>query len=170
MLNIPTYEEYNGEKKIALMDNSAIAFMEQVERRGVSVKELLQGYDVVLLPNWVMEEVKDSTYRENFVEKLLEKGIPIYTVAEEKYSDLANNEEETLYKIVCAAVSKLGVMKSYLQKNVWRVDALDMDEYRTWINEMYRDWPLSSTNTAGGRVKKKNAGEISLTILAEVFS
>lgn len=47
---------------------------------------------------------------------------------------------------------------------------MDMSAYSEWISEMYRNWPLSATNTENGRDKKKNAGEISLTILAEVFS
>ena len=35
---------------------------------------------------------------------------------------------------------------------------------------MYQEWPLPRVTTGSGREKKKNAGEISLTILAEVFS
>lgn len=106
MLNIPIFHQYNGETKIALMDNSAVAFMEQVERNGVSAKELLREYDAVFIPNWVIKEVSP----------------------------------------------------------------IDMSAYSDWISEMYRNWPLSDTNTENGRMKKKNAGEISLTILAEVFS
>ena len=45
------------------MDNSAIVFMEQMGRRGISANALLRGYDVILIPNWVIEEVKDSPYR-----------------------------------------------------------------------------------------------------------
>lgn len=33
MLNIPEYRNYSGETKIALMDNSTVAFLEQVERK-----------------------------------------------------------------------------------------------------------------------------------------
>lgn len=51
MLNIPTFHQYNGETKIALMDNSAVAFMEQMERNGISAKELLRGYDAVFIPS-----------------------------------------------------------------------------------------------------------------------
>lgn len=32
MNKAPRYIQYNGEKKIALLDNSAISFMEQIER------------------------------------------------------------------------------------------------------------------------------------------
>ena len=40
MLNIPEYRNYSGETKIALMDNSTVAFLEQVERAGIYAKEL----------------------------------------------------------------------------------------------------------------------------------
>lgn len=48
-------------------------------------------------------------------------------------------------------------------------DPLEMEEYAVWMNRMYQEWPLRGTTTRSGREKKKNAGEISLTILAEVF-
>lgn len=170
MHNVPVYQKYNGEKKIALMDNSTIAFMEKVERSGVPAKELLRGYDCVLIPNWVLEEVCDSEYRIGYIERLVAEGFPIFSIAEENYADLVDGEEGNLYRIVYAAVSTLGAMKSYLHRNVEKNDPLDMEEYRVWLDEMYRNWPLSSTITESGREKKKNAGEISITILAEVFS
>ena len=55
MLNIQDYQRYSGEKKIALMDNSTVSFLEQVERAGISTKELLKDYDAILIPNWVSE-------------------------------------------------------------------------------------------------------------------
>ena len=91
-------------------------------------------------------------------------------IAEENYADFVDGEENNLYRIVYAAVSTLGAMKSYLHRNVEKVDSLDMDAYSTWIKELYNEWPLSKSTTENGRTKKKNAGEISLTILAEVFS
>ena len=33
MLNIPEYKEYGGETKIALMDNSSLAFMRMSSKR-----------------------------------------------------------------------------------------------------------------------------------------
>ena len=170
MLSIPTFHQYNGETKIALMDNSAVAFMEQMERNGISAKELLRGYDAVFIPRWVIEEVSDSSYRSEYINSLIDNGFPIYSIAEESYSELANGEEGNLYRIVYAAVSTLGALRSYMRRYVQKEDTIDMSAYSDWISEMYRNWPLSDTNTDTGRTKKKNAGEISLTILAEVFS
>lgn len=170
MLNIPVYQSYNGETKIALMDNSTIAFMEQMERVGISAKGILCDYDKILIPNWVLEEIHDSVYREIYIADLIKEGFPICSIAEENYADFVDGEENNLYRIVYAAVSTLGAMKSYLHRNVEKADPLDMDAYSTWIKDLYDEWPLSKKTTESGRTKKKNAGEISLTILAEVFA
>lgn len=73
MFNILRYQRYNDETKIALMDNSTIAFMEQMERLGISAKEVLRGYNKILIPNWVLEEVQDSVYRERYIENGISK-------------------------------------------------------------------------------------------------
>ena len=49
MLNIPEYRNYSGETKIALMDNSTVAFLEQVERAGISAMELLIAFSTIIL-------------------------------------------------------------------------------------------------------------------------
>lgn len=45
-----------------------------------------------------------------------------------------------------------------------------MEEYKEWINKLYDEWPISGQMLSNGRIKKKNAGEVSITILAEVVS
>lgn len=170
MLNIPVYDKYNGEKKIALLDNSTIAFMQQLEYKGCYPESLLKEYDVIFLPAWVAEEVLDSEYRQRYVEALCQKGIPIRLVKEEFYGDLMDGEEIYLYHIVKASVSRLGAFMKYIRLNVEKKDPLDMESYEEWIRDMYANWPLCSEVTRVGRIKKKNAGEISLTILAEIFS
>lgn len=113
-----------------------------------------------MIPNWISEEICDSIYRKNFIESLVADGLPIYFIAEENYTDLANGEEGNLYKIVFAAVSTLAAMRSYLHRHVEKSDPLDMEEYAIWLSKMYQNWPLSIITTKNGREKKKNAGEI----------
>lgn len=45
-----------------------------------------------------------------------------------------------------------------------------MEAYRIWINRVYEEWPIPGEVLSSGRIKKKNAGEVSITILAEVVS
>lgn len=170
MLNIPHYGKYNGEKRIALLDNSTVSFMQQLDHRGYRPGSLLQGYDVIFLPGWVAEEIQDSGIRVRYIEKLAGTGVPFRIIKESLYSDLMDNEEIILYEIVKAAVSRLGIFTRYLRMNVEKEDPLDMEPYEDWIRDMYEDWPLTGNPMASGRIKKKNAGEISLTVLSEIFS
>lgn len=68
MLNIQDYQRYSGEKKIALMDNSTVSFLEQVERAGISTKELLKDYDAILIPTGFQKKsvirLSEGLYRE----------------------------------------------------------------------------------------------------------
>lgn len=170
MLNLPIYESYNGETSIALLDNSSIEFLEKIDRDGSNYTEnLLKGYDVIFIPEWVLEEVTDSEYRSIFVEQMAEK-ISIYRIAETKYSALMDGKELALYDIVNASVANISAILAYMRRNVAKDDPMDMDAYEDWIKEMYDNWPMPGEILSNGRMKKKNAGEISLTILAEIFS
>lgn len=55
MLNIPEYKEYGGETRIALMDNSSLAFMHELSQRSYPADRILGVYDLILIPKWVME-------------------------------------------------------------------------------------------------------------------
>ena len=45
-----------------------------------------------------------------------------------------------------------------------------MDAYEAWIKRLYDEWPISEAVLSAGRIKKKNAGEVSITIFAEIVS
>ena len=170
MLDIPVCDKYGGEKRIALLDNSTISFMLKLDEKGHSCESLLQEYDVIFLPGWVAEEVQDSEFRVKYVERLVKQGVPIRIVKESVYSDLMDGEELYVFHIVKASVSRLGILLKYMRLYVEKTDALDMEPYEDWIEKMYHNWPIHIDYNVEGRIKKKNAGEISLTILSEVFS
>ena len=93
MLNILIYDKYNGEKKIAMLDNSTIVFMHQLDNKGYKPENLLRGYDVIFLSRWIVEELQDSTFRVQYIEKLVQEGFPIRIIDEIFYSDLMDGEE-----------------------------------------------------------------------------
>lgn len=47
MLNIPEYKEYAGETKIALMDNSSLAFMHELSQRSYPSDGIFSVYDLI---------------------------------------------------------------------------------------------------------------------------
>ncbi len=170
MITITRITNIDNKKHIALVDASSISFMQGLEAKGIRANYILKDYDLILIPEWVLVEINDAEGRTNYLQKLIELGYPIYSIAEEDYSDLANNEEGNLYQIVLASTYQIGRIKSYLRRFVEKEDALDMDAYKDWINKLYDEWPIPGQMLSSGRTKKKNAGEVSITILAEVVS
>ena len=101
MLNIPVYKKYSGEKKIALLDNSTVSFMLQLENSGHSPERLLKEYDVIFIPGWVVEEIQDSEFRIQYIEKLVQAGIPIQVIEESFYSDLMDGVHRDFLNELC---------------------------------------------------------------------
>lgn len=83
---------------------------------------------------------------------------------------MAGSEECNLYQIVLASTRQLARVRGYLRRYVQTTDPLDMDAYKEWIKKLYVEWPISEEVLSTGRIKKKNAGEVSITILAEIVS
>ena len=170
MMTITKITDIDNKKHVALLDTSSISFMQGLHEKGVASDEILKDYDLILIPEWVLTEIKDAEGRTGYLQQLIDLGYPIHSIAEEEYSNLANQEEGNLYQIVLASTYQIGRIKSYLRRFVEKDDVLDMDAYRDWIKKLYDEWPIPGQVLSSGRIKKKNAGEVSITILAEVVS
>ena len=170
MIDIEKIENIDDKKHVALLDTSSISFMQGLKMKGIQPEDILKDYDLILIPEWVLIEINDAPGRVNYVQKLIEMGYPIYCIKEESYSDLTNNEEGNLYQIVLASTRQLARIRSYLRRHVEKVDPLDIEEYKEWIQRLYDEWPISEEMLSTGRIKKKNAGEVSITILSEIIS
>ena len=115
-------------------------------------------------------EINDAPGRADYVQKLIDQEYPIFCIEEGAYTDLTYNEEGNLYQIVCASTNQFGRIKSYLRQYIEKADPLDMDAYKDWIKKLYDEWPIQGEKLSNGRIRKKNAGEVSITILAEIVS
>ena len=152
------------------MDNSSLAFMHELSQRSYPSDGILSVYDLILIPKWVMEEIEDSTYRSTYVEQLQAQGYPIRWIDETKYGAFVNDEDVNLYYIVEAAVSRVSELMRFLRRKVKTEDLIDLPSAEEWMNRLYDEWPIHGRTLSTGRTLKKNAGEISLTILAEIFA
>ena len=169
-MQITKITELDGKRHIALLDTSSISFMQGLSEKGLQVEAILKDYDLILIPEWVLTEINDAPGRADYVQKLIDEEYPIYCIDEGTYTDLANGEEGNLYQIVLASTSRLARIRSYLRQYVGKADPLDMDAYRDWIKKLYDEWPIPGETLSNGRIRKKNAGEVSITILAEIVS
>lgn len=169
-MQITKITELDGKRHIALLDTSSISFMQGLSEKGLQVEAILKDYDLILIPEWVLTEINDAPGRADYVQKLIDEEYPIYYIEEGTYTDLSNGEEGNLYQIVLASTSRLARIRSYLRQYVGKADPLDMDAYRDWIKKLYDEWPIPGETLSNGRIRKKNAGEVSITILAEIVS
>ena len=170
MIEITKITEIGDKRHIALLDTSSISFMQELSIKGLQPEVILNDYDLLLIPEWVLTEINDAPGRADYVQKLIDEEYPIYCIEEGTYTDLANGEEGNLYQIVLASTSRLARIRSYLRQYVGKADPLDMDAYRDWIKKLYDEWPIPGETLSNGRIRKKNAGEVSITILAEIVS
>lgn len=170
MIAIEQITNIDNNKHIALLDTSSISFMQNLKMKGLKPENILKDYDLILIPEWVLIEINDALGRIDYVHTLINMGYPIYCIKEESYSNLTNNEEANLYQIVLASTCQLARIRSYLRRYVEKEDPLDMEAYEEWIQRLYDEWPISEEMLSTGRVKKKNAGEVSITILSEIVS
>lgn len=170
MIEIEKITNIDNERHIALLDTSSISFMQGLQVKGLQPDSVLKDYDLILISGWVLTEINDAPGRADYVQSLIEQGYPIYCIEEETYSDLTNNEEGNLYQIVLASTRQLARVRGYLRRYVETSDPLDMEAYKAWVKKLYDEWPLSEEVLSTGRIKKKNAGEVSITILAEIVS
>lgn len=170
MIEIAKITEIDDKRHIALLDTTSISFMQGLSGKGVQPEAILKDYDLVLIPEWVLTEINDAPGRSDYVQKLIDQGYPIYCIEEGTYTDLANSEEGNLYQIVLASTRQLARIRGYLRRYVKKEDPLDMDAYKDWIKRLYDEWPIPGETLSNGRTRKKNAGEVSITILAEIVS
>lgn len=169
-MNIDEITSIEGVENLAILDTSSISFLQNLQTKIVYAHNILRVYDLILIPNWVLIELSDAVGRVAYIESLIENGYPIKCIKEEAYCKLVNGEEINLFEIIWASSSKLAKLRGYLRRYVLKEDKLEIEEYKKWINKLYENWPISEDIYLSKRIKKKNAGEVSITILSEIAS
>lgn len=111
-MQITKITELDGKRHIALLDTSSISFMQELSIKGLQPEFILNDYDLLLIPEWVLTEINDAPGRADYVQKLIDEEYPIYCIEEGTYTDLANGEEGNLYQIVLASTSRLARIRS----------------------------------------------------------
>lgn len=105
------------------------------------------------------------------MEKLIEKGLPIEILPEDRYIEIID-EDLVLIKGFYMAIRRYGYLNGFFQKNILKgKEAVEIDYlYKDWIEIIYNDWPIKGEEIRRSdgsiRESKKNAGEISIAFLA----
>ncbi|WP_196008212.1 hypothetical protein [Clostridium tyrobutyricum] len=156
-------------KKIGIFDNNTISFLKNIDEL-IDIERILTNYDLLLIPNWVYQEVKDSEVRTNYLENLLTKNVDIYIIDENIYEELIKYKTVWLYKFFLYSLWRLGEVKSFIKRNIEKNRPLEnLEKYNVWLKLLY-DNGFEGERLRNGRIKKKNAGEISISVLGLLIS
>lgn len=166
MINLETFLPGITYKHIALLDNCSITFLQDLERKGIKTKQLFTIYDCVIIPTWIKNEFVNSEQTEKYLQLLLSQGVQIKESNVTDFSDLipSMKSEKLILDLFIASSSLFSQIIKYLYKNVQKEDLLSLEDSHVWIKELYDNWPMTNGN------RKKNAGEISITVLANILS
>lgn len=153
-------------KSICIIDNNFISFLMELKKE-LDISYIISSYDLILIPKWVQIEINDSKYRQEFLEELaLYKNI--YIVDELDYSELYDYKDYALAMLFIASVTCMGREKGLLKQFIKR-QGEDIDP-TLFIQELYNNILTSQNSlTKMGRVKTKNAGEISICVLSHII-
>lgn len=71
-MTITKITDIDDKKHIALLDTSSISFMQGLHEKGVVSDEILKDYDLILVPEWVLTEIKDAEGRAGYLQLLID--------------------------------------------------------------------------------------------------
>lgn len=173
--NLKEFLINNPNAKTAIIDNNFLSFCTKLKINNISVIEILKQYDVVIVPSWVNVEINDSTIRTAYLQELRDNGVNVCIIDEAKYIDLANDEELNILKILMYSAHKFALIIGYIKKEIIQNQEYEDIEYEfaEWINMLYNNWPIPGKEVGpieNRRIQKKNAGEISMSLLARILS
>ena len=155
--------------KIGILDNCSIEFLTRVQNK-ISPEIVFNQYDIVLIPLWVWYEVEDSHNRVNYINELRNKSIRIHIVDEKDYSKMVDFKEAELYYLFLYSCDKIGRLVSFLNRDILKNRPLEeLEPYEDWLKVFYEQG-LDGDELSNGRIQKKNAGEISISILSYILS
>lgn len=156
-------------KKIGILDNNTISFLAKINKYA-RIDKVLMNYDLLLIPNWVYEEVNDSKERVNYIKDIFNKDIQIYIISEYDYEELIVYKSEWLYKFFLYSSFLNCELKSFIKRNIEKNQPLEeLDDYEEWLKLLY-EGGFQGKTLKSGRAQKKNAGEISISVLALIIS
>ena len=72
MIEITKITEIGDKRHIALLDTSSISFMQGLSIKGLQPEAILNDYDLLLIPEWVLTEINDAPGRADYVQKLID--------------------------------------------------------------------------------------------------
>ncbi|WP_139905793.1 hypothetical protein [Clostridium thermarum] len=154
--------------KICILDNNSVEFLTWV-RKSVSPEKIFSQYDMILIPKWVWVEVCDSDNRKSYINDLKHCS-KVQIIDEVDYLTLVDYKEAELYYLFLYCCYNVSRLVSFIKKNILKNRPVeDLDPYEEWLGVFYKEG-LDQKKLSNGRIQRKNAGEISISVLSYILS
>lgn len=153
--------------KIAIIDNNIMGFLVNLKSE-TDITQLFNIYDLILIPKWVEEEINDGDTRVDCLNQIAIKK-DIYIIDEKEYSYLANYKDLELIQLFQAAIFYMSEEKGKIREYIKRVSYIEDLDYDDFIDNLYDNILKTEIVIEGRRPKRKNAGEISITVLSYIL-
>lgn len=154
--------------KVCILDNNSIEFLTWTQG-SISPEKIFSQYDIIFIPGWVWVEVCDSENRKNYINDL-KHYLKVQIIDEVDYLMLVDYKEAELYYLFLYCCYNVGRLVSFIKKNVLKNRPVeDLDSYEEWLNIFYKEG-LDQRKLSNGRIQRKNAGEISISVLSYILS
>lgn len=154
--------------KVCILDNNSVEFLTWV-RKSVSPEKIFSQYDIIFIPQWVWVEVCDSDNRKSYINDLKHYS-KVQIIDEVDYLTLVDYKEAELYYLFLYCCYNVSRLISFIKKNILKNRPVeDLDPYEEWLNIFYEEG-LDQRKLSNGRIQRKNAGEISISVLSYILS
>lgn len=153
--------------KIAIIDNNIMAFLVRLKDK-TDITQLFDVYDLILIPGWVEEEIKDGITRVDCLNQIASKK-DIYIIDEKNYSELVNYKDCELIQLFEVAILKMGEASGKVSKYINQFSDREDLDYDDFIDYLYNNILRKEGAEEDRRKKRKNAGEISIVVLSYIL-
>lgn len=161
--------------KVCILDNNMIEVLTRISST-ITQDHIFGQYDIILIPRWVYEEIQDSEVRVRYINELRDTyNLNVYVIEEKDYSELVDFKEADLFYIFIHSCHLVTNLISFINRNIINTRAPvnkiieELPPYEEWMDKLYNEGFESKVLT-NHRIQKKNAGEISICVLADILS
>ncbi len=159
----------NGKSlKVCILDNNSVEFLTRV-RESISPEKIFKQYDMILIPQWVWTEICDSENRKSYVNDLKQYS-EVQIIDEVDYLILVDYKEAELFYLFLYSCYNVCMLVSFIRRKILKNRPVEeLDPYEEWLDVFYKEG-LGQKKLSNDRIQKKNAGEISISVLSYILS
>jgi hypothetical protein len=166
--NLIKYLSMGKSLKVCILDNNSVEFLTRVSG-SISPEKIFRQYDMIFIPQWVWTEVCDSQNRKSYINDLKHYS-KVQIIDEVDYLTLVDYKEAELYYLLLYCCYNVSRLVSFIKKNILKNRPVeDLDPYEEWLGVFYEEG-LDQKKLSNGRIQRKNAGEISISVLSYILS